>query len=60
MEFRKIFDTIPEQFDKFRPRSSPLYPLELYAAREIGMNALQGTWFHHLAFEPHIPLSYSR
>ena len=20
MEFRKIFDTIPEQFDKFRPR----------------------------------------
>ena len=28
---------------------------ELYAAREIGMNALQCTWFHHLAFEPHIP-----
>ena len=23
MEFRKIFDTIPEQFDKFRPRYSP-------------------------------------
>jgi ubiquinone/menaquinone biosynthesis C-methylase UbiE len=22
MEFRKIFDTIPEQFDKFRPRYS--------------------------------------
>ena len=23
MEFRKIFDTIPEQFDQFRPRYSP-------------------------------------
>ena len=23
MEFRKIFDTIPEQFDKFRPRYTP-------------------------------------
>ena len=23
MEFRKIFDTIPEEFDKFRPRYSP-------------------------------------
>ena len=23
MEFRKIFDTIPEQFDRFRPRYSP-------------------------------------
>ena len=23
MEFRKIFDTIPEQFDKYRPRYSP-------------------------------------
>ena len=22
MEFRRIFDTIPEQFDKFRPRYS--------------------------------------
>ncbi len=22
MEFRKIFDTIPEQFDKYRPRYS--------------------------------------
>lgn len=28
MEFRKIFDTIPEQFDKYRPRYSP----ELFAA----------------------------
>ncbi len=27
MEFRKIFDTIPEQFDQFRPR----YSLELFA-----------------------------
>ena len=28
MEFRKIFDTIPEEFDKYRPRYSP----ELFAA----------------------------
>ena len=28
MEFRKIFDTIPEQFDKYRPRYCP----ELFAA----------------------------
>ena len=28
MEFRKIFDTIPEQFDKYRPR----YSAELFAA----------------------------
>ena len=23
MEFRKVFDTIPEQFDRYRPRYSP-------------------------------------
>ena len=28
MEFRKIFDTIPEQFDKYRPR----YSQELFDA----------------------------
>ena len=28
---------------------------ELYAARDAGMHALQCTWFHHLAYEPHIP-----
>ena len=28
---------------------------ELYAARNIGMKAIQCTWFHKLAFEPHIP-----
>jgi putative hydrolase of the HAD superfamily len=28
---------------------------ELYAAREAGMHPLQCTWFHDLAFEPHIP-----
>jgi len=28
---------------------------ELYAARELGMNAVQALWFHELAFEPHIP-----
>lgn len=27
MEFRKIFDTIPEQFDKYRPR----YSAELFS-----------------------------
>lgn len=27
MEFRKAFDTIPEQFDKYRPR----YSAELFA-----------------------------
>lgn len=27
MEFRKVFDTIPEQFDKYRPR----YSEELFA-----------------------------
>lgn len=28
MEFRKVFDTIPEQFDKYRPR----YSAELFSA----------------------------
>ena len=28
---------------------------ELYAARDLGMNAVQALWFHELAFEPHIP-----
>ncbi len=28
---------------------------ELYAAREAGMKSLQCTWFHDLAFEPHVP-----
>ena len=28
---------------------------ELYAAREAGMNPVQCTWFHDLAFEPHVP-----
>lgn len=27
MEFRKVFDTIPEQFDRYRPR----YSAELFA-----------------------------
>ena len=30
---------------------------ELYAARDIGMNAVQCTWFHDRAFEPHVPCS---
>ncbi len=28
---------------------------ELTGARELGMKAVQCTWFHELAFEPHIP-----
>ena len=28
---------------------------ELYAAREEGMHPVQCTWFHDLAFEPHVP-----
>ena len=28
---------------------------ELYAARELGMKAVQAAWFHEMAFEPHIP-----
>ena len=28
---------------------------ELYTARDVGMNAVQCTWFHDRAFEPHIP-----
>ena len=28
---------------------------ELYGARDAGMKALQCTWFHELAFFPHVP-----
>lgn len=28
---------------------------ELYAARDAGMHPVQCTWFHHMAYEPHIP-----
>ena len=28
---------------------------ELYAARDAGMHPVQCTWFHDMAFEPHIP-----
>ena len=28
---------------------------ELYAARDCGMHAVQCTWFHERAYEPHIP-----
>ena len=28
---------------------------ELYTARDVGMHAVQCTWFHDRAFEPHIP-----
>ena len=36
MEFRKIFDTIPEQFDRFRPRYSPELFAYLIDHAEIG------------------------
>jgi len=36
MEFRKIFDTIPEQFDKYRPRYSPELFTSLIEYAEIG------------------------
>ena len=36
MEYRKIFDTIPEQFDKFRPRYSPELFADLIAYAGIG------------------------
>ena len=39
MEFRKIFDTIPEQFDKFRPRYSPELFEFLIQYAEIGPGA---------------------
>ena len=28
---------------------------ELYGARDAGMHPVQCTWFHELAFEPHVP-----
>ncbi len=36
MEFRKVFDTIPEQFDRYRPRYSPALFSDLIAYAEIG------------------------
>lgn len=36
MEFRKIFDTIPEQFDKYRPRYSPALFRDLIEYADIG------------------------
>ena len=36
MEFRKVFDTIPEQFDKYRPRYSAELFAELIEYAEIG------------------------
>lgn len=36
MEFRRIFDTIPEQFDRYRPRYSPELFAELIARTGIG------------------------
>ena len=36
MEFRKVFDTIPEQFDKYRPRYSAELFTDLIEYAEIG------------------------
>ena len=36
MEFRKIFDTIPDQFDKYRPRYSPALFRDLIEYADIG------------------------
>ena len=37
MEYRKVFDTIPEQFDKFRPRYSA--DLFKYFIKEAGIGS---------------------
>ena len=36
MEFRRVFDTVPEQFDKYRPRYSAELFADLIAYAEIG------------------------
>ncbi len=36
MEFRKVFDTIPEQFDKYRPRYSQELFDDLISFAKIG------------------------
>ena len=36
MEFRRVFDTIPEQFDQYRPRYSPALFSDLIARAAIG------------------------
>ena len=36
MEFRKVFDTIPEQFDKYRPRYSAELFADLIEYAEVG------------------------
>ena len=36
MEFRKVFDTIPEQFDKYRPRYCAELFSDLIACAGIG------------------------
>ena len=41
MEFRKIFDTIPEQFDRFRPRYSPeLFEFLIFVAFFLKINLI--------------------
>ena len=36
MEYRKLFDTIPEQFDRYRPRYSPELFADLIGYAGIG------------------------
>ena len=39
MEFRKVFDTIPEQFDRYRPRYCPALFQDLIAFAGIGLTS---------------------
>ena len=36
MEFRKVFDTIPEQFDRYRPRYCPSLFKDLIDYAKLG------------------------
>ena len=50
MEFRRIFDTIPEQFDQFRPRYSPeLFDFLIDAAGRGHGISLGQVWFINTA-----------
>ncbi len=41
MEFRKVFDTIPEQFDKYRPRYSAELFTDLILNTGCDYNAIE-------------------
>lgn len=44
MEFRKIFDTIPDKFDKYRPRYSAALFDDLIAYADIGAARRCWSW----------------